>query len=372
MSTFQGKYVEEVRDCVIASAASGLHVQLLGKPGTGKTSIANAVAKGIYGDNYVMTRFNPTTPNFKVEGQLDFAKLLSEKKWVYVRDHTPYDPNVKMWIADEVYRANTAILDILIDVLDRWDEKKDNAPVVIGTANFMPKSERAEALLDRFGCTMWVQPNGSVSGRDVCRAQLQAIGGELTVPGTLPTFAEIMKVRAAKPTEKALEVVLDVEEAIEKEVGKGLRDENDKMVRTFADINERRRTYWVYLLYRTSVLYSGTADFDTVHPKAMEAMRYAWSCKSEEEYNDWGQLMQAFSDPVASAVEYALKSAYQKMQIGAQSGKPGYEIAMELGKIVQDTCYGLLTMVGNDDPRFQEAALMLQNEMAKYMRAEGK
>ena len=369
MSTFQGKYVEEIRDCVVAAAASGLHVQLLGEPGTGKTSIANAVAESIFGkDHYTMTRFNPTTPNAKVEGQINFSKLFAENVWEYVRDHTPYDPQVLLWIADEIYRSNTAVQDLLIDVLDRWDVAKDDAPIVVATANFLPKNERSDALLDRFACTMWVQPNGSVSAGAIVDAQLDAMGGSLLVPGVLPTYDDIKKVRAAHPSERAKEAVKAVEKDIETEVEKGLRDENDKTVRSFGKVNNRRRTYWAYLLFRTSVLYSGTEDFETVHPKAMEALRYGWTAKSEEEYNDWQKLMGAFSDPVASAIEYALKAAYTKMEEGKNAGKSFAELAIDLGRIVKDTCYGLSELVGTDDPRFKEAALSLQTTMAKYIR----
>lgn len=374
MSTFVGHYVEELRDAVYASAASGLHLQAIGKPGTGKTAIIHATLKAIYGDKMVFTRFNPSTPVEKVEGFLDFAALMKETpEWIVKTEGTPYDPDCEAWMADEVYRSNMAVLDKLIDSLDRWDIDPLNSALVIATANFLPKDERAEALLDRFGLTYWLKTNGDFTTKDVAMARMKANNQRLEVPG-LTTQSErddvakaIKFARTVTFTERACEVVANTVKEITRVAEEGLTDAEGNAVRVFGPINNRRATYWADMLSRTTALYSGTGDFDQIHPKALESLSFAWTSRSQEEADDWRTLMGNVVDPIQSAINAALKATYETMAERAQ-GRNAADVANELGKIVIVAADNIKHFVGDDDPRYKQFILDLQLHVAEYIR----
>ncbi len=376
MSTFVGGYVLEMRDAMFACSASGLHLQFIGKPGGGKTDIALACAKALYGDRMVMTRFNPSTPVEKVEGFIDYAALMKQDpEWHIITAGTPYDPDCDVWIADEIHRPNQAVQDKMLDTLNRYDMDDADWPVVFGTANFLPKDERAEALLDRFGLTYWLKGNGDYTPKDVSVARMRANGKKLLVPG-LETETEqkewqqrIFDARRASYTERSIKAVSECVEHIAKVAEEGLVDSNGNAVRSFGPINNRRSTYWTDLLAKTSILYYGTAEFDEVHPKALAALSYAWTSKSQEEADDWRMLMGNVVDPIQSAIDHALKDAYEVMRQTAD-GMNKIKAAYELGKILNQTSDNMKVFVEETDPRYQQAVYELQSFITQYVREE--
>lgn len=376
MSTFVGSYVTEVRDALFACMASGLHVQFVGKPGTGKTAISYATANAVYGEEMSMTRFNPSASIEKVEGYQDFKAWMEQSEWKIITDGTPYDPKCRLWIADEWNRANSAIQDKFIDTLDRWDDDPINSPVVVGTANFLPKDERSEAVLDRFGLTYWIAPNGDFTARDVAQARLKANNTRLLVPGLenepdRKMWREAIDfARSVAFSDKAIDVVGEATEHVEKVANEGLVNGEGEPVRSFGPINNRRRTYWADLLARTTALYTNSGDFDTVHPKAMQALAFAWTSKSQEEADDWRLLMGNVVDPIQSAIDQSLMATYILMAEEAK-GKSYVAIANDLAKIIQRTSDNLKTFVAEDDPRYRQAVYELQKYMTQYIREAG-
>jgi hypothetical protein len=316
-----------------------------------------------------MTRFNPTTPPAKVEGQQDYAALFAKPMvWRLITDGTPYHPDMRLWIADEWGRANEAVTDMFIDVLDRWDVDMISAPVVVGTSNFIPaKSDRAKAVLDRFAMTMWINPPTN-STAEIVAAQLQAGGNNLTIPGDIPSASDLTKARKADFTKQAIVAVADQVEDLKKIVETGLVDDKGKTTRSFGKVNHRRITYWSRLLGCTTALYSGTADFTGIHPKAMEALTSAWTCLTEEEYSGWRTLIGTLVDPAQAAIEEILKRTYEKMNEKGAGLKDKGDIAKQLGAIIQTGLTNLATILEPFDERFIVAQRDLQNELVKYVR----
>lgn len=374
MNKFVGKYVEDIAAALIAASVSGLHINLIGPPGCGKTAIAKSFMDDVFGEAGVLTRFNPTTSPSKVEGQLDYAALFGldggKPEWRIISDGTPYSPSCRMWLADELFRCNEAVQDMMIDVLDRWDVDRTTAPIVVGTNNFIPaKSERAKAVLDRFGMTMFVEsPSNGL--KDIVKAQIASNGRNLSVPGDLPTLETINDVRGAIPTERAMDVVADFLEDFKKSVDAGLKDDSGIVVRSFDGVNNRRLTYWAILLSKVTIYYTGLADFDKVHKKAVEALKYAWSPRTKDEYDDWGRMAALSADPIGAIVEQALTQAYAQMKDVSANTSDRIKRVTEIGKIIQGTLDNLKEFADVTSDEYLGAKAGLETMFAELVRGQ--
>lgn len=142
---------EEARLVVLAMIASE-HILLLGKPGTGKSILGLRLAELCDGRFFqrLLTRF--TTPE-ELFGPLSLKSLENDE---YRRCTEGFLPTSEIAFLDEIFKANSAILNTMLTILN--ERKFDNAgarescPIrcVIGASNELPESEELVALFDRF------------------------------------------------------------------------------------------------------------------------------------------------------------------------------------------------------------------------------
>jgi len=133
---------------------SGEHVLLLGPPGTAKTLLANKICETIEGGNffhYLLTRFS--TPE-EVFGPLSLKALEKDE---FSRRVEGYLPTAHIALLDEIFKANSSILNSLLTVLNerKYHNGKEVLDVplfsVFGASNELPEEdENLEALYDRF------------------------------------------------------------------------------------------------------------------------------------------------------------------------------------------------------------------------------
>lgn len=372
---FVGDYVDEFTDAVVASVASRLHLMLVSKPGTGKTSIGRDVALRMVGeDRFSMIRIDPTTGTEIIFGPFDIDVALGNKKADVVIDGlprivdgTPYDPNCLVCLADEFPRANGALFDAYVKALDVWDNRRGTmttGPVWIMTANFLPKDERTAAVRDRVGMTLWVD-SGPMDIDAMVEAQSTAMTGGITTSGAVPTLADLERVWAAGPSPDARKAVSAAIKMVVRACETGITNSDGSPRRNFTPINNRRLTQWIQLLTKLSILYSGTDDFREVHPKALAALKWAWPCQDEAEYRDWVELMGTIADPVQSAIDAALSAAYEYFQ----NAKIDPQFAVNAGSELARATDTILQIVGSrEDPRFIDACAMLNTQFVQAVR----
>lgn len=133
---------------------SGEHVLLLGPPGTAKTLLANKVCETIDGGNffhYLLTRFS--TPE-EVFGPLSLRALERDE---FSRRIDGYLPTAHIALLDEIFKANSSILNSLLTILNerKYHNGKEVLDVplfsVFGASNELPEEDESlEALYDRF------------------------------------------------------------------------------------------------------------------------------------------------------------------------------------------------------------------------------
>lgn len=151
---------EPVRMALLAALA-GEHVLLLGDPGTAKSMVArrlhHAFASGGYFER-LLTRF--TVPE-ELFGPLSIQGLEQDR---YERVVAGYLPSATVAFLDEVFKANSAILNALLTLLN--ERLFDNGTrrmltplaAVVGASNELPKGEDLGALYDRFLIRLQVAP----------------------------------------------------------------------------------------------------------------------------------------------------------------------------------------------------------------------
>eukprot|EP01026_Neomeris_dumetosa_P047706 TRINITY_DN4104_c0_g2_i2.p2 TRINITY_DN4104_c0_g2~~TRINITY_DN4104_c0_g2_i2.p2 ORF type:complete len:318 (-),score=43.90 TRINITY_DN4104_c0_g2_i2:51-1004(-) len=142
---------QEVRLLLLA-ALSGEHALFIGPPGTAKSELGRRLSKlcdGTYFER-LLTRFSVPEELF---GPLSMRALEEDK---YIRQTKGYLPQANVAFVDEIFKANSAILNTLLTLLNErlFDngQTREKVPLVclVGASNELPESEELDALYDRF------------------------------------------------------------------------------------------------------------------------------------------------------------------------------------------------------------------------------
>ena len=350
---FVGNYVNDIVDLLIASAVSGTHAILIGAPGWGKTAIARQAAERMSGGAYSFTRVDPSTPPEVLRGAFNPAAIL-EGRLERVVDGTPYDPACKIGIIDEIFRGSDVLFDAALDVLDRQDVL--NAPPMWSTANFVATGTRVEALVDRIGLWGWIKP-GLVDVGAISLSHL-VNGGKPFLGHTLPELSQIEEIRAASATERAARVVIEALENLGEEAQKeGLR------------AHPRRVAAWAKIMFSYSMYLSGSNDFSSLPKGAIGIMKYAWPATTAQEAATWASIAAASIDPVATAIEAALMSAYVEFKRVSEI-KDAVDRGTESAKLGEVMLQAKQTLkaFNTDDPRIAEAMDQIEEWFANAVR----
>lgn len=141
----------EVRLMLLA-ALCGEHLLLLGPPGTAKSELSRRLSSltgGVYFER-LLTRFSVPEELF---GPLSIKGLEQDE---YTRKTDGYLPTAEVAFIDEIFKANSAILNALLTLLNErlFDNGAERLPVpllcLVGASNELPESEELDALYDRF------------------------------------------------------------------------------------------------------------------------------------------------------------------------------------------------------------------------------
>jgi MoxR-like ATPase len=358
-SQFQGEYIRDIAHFLIASAVSRQNAVMVSEPGWGKTAIARALGKEIAGDNTVFIRLEGSTPPEEVKGSYDPAKYIDEGKLEPIVKGTPFDPNAFIVIADEIFRPNEVVFDLMLEVLDRQSTSPDDAPVVWGTSNFVAEGERIEAVLDRIALWLWLQPERLDVKSFISGIFRRKKGEQLGIPTNsvpTPSIEKILEVRSFVPETSTAETIANLLDVLAQEA----RRENFK-------ISPRRLTQWFELVYRTSAFILDEPDFDTVPTQAAIILRWAYPTLSHQEWAKWAKVSSAVADPVGTAIDAVLREAFEafdEAEVGSYQSKS--DKSMVLGEILSRSMRSLKALKIND-PRIEEAQESLSKRFTRIV-----
>jgi MoxR-like ATPase len=143
---------QEIIRLLTISVVAGEHMIIVGPPGTAKSALIRLFSQLVDARyfEYLLTRF--TEPN-ELFGPVDMAAF---REGEYRRRVERMLPEAEVVFLDEVFKANSAILNSLLTLLN--ERRYANGPNVIkcpllsvfGASNEVPNDESLQALFDRF------------------------------------------------------------------------------------------------------------------------------------------------------------------------------------------------------------------------------
>lgn len=144
---------EEAIDLLAVTVAAQENLLLVGPPGTAKSGLLRAFCLLVQGRyfEYLLTRF--TEPN-EIFGPVDIRRY--QQDGIFERITESMLPEADIAFLDEVFKANSAILNALLTVMnERWfftGREKRRVPLisVFGATNEIAEDEALGALYDRF------------------------------------------------------------------------------------------------------------------------------------------------------------------------------------------------------------------------------
>jgi MoxR-like ATPase len=143
---------DEIVDLIALAVTAGEHLLLHGPPGTAKSALIRQFASAVRGKyfEYLLTRFSE--PN-EVFGPIDLVRL---REGTVATVTTGMLPEAEFIFLDELFNANSAILNNLLTVLNeriyRRGAEVHRLPLLslFAASNHLPEDESLRALFDRF------------------------------------------------------------------------------------------------------------------------------------------------------------------------------------------------------------------------------
>ncbi len=295
-------------EAMLAALISGVHVLLLGPPGTAKSLMARMLCNAIDKANYfewLLTKFS--TPE-ELFGPVSMTGLKNDE---YRRITKGKLPESHMAFLDEIFKANSAILNALLTLINErvFHNNGDHVEVpllsCIGASNELPAGEELGALYDRFLIKFWVE---YIENDDAFCDLLEGAKGN-DEPKTKLTLDEI------KELQKSIESV-----TVSRDFLNTVRDIHHELERVGVTASDRRWKAAIRVMKGYAVLRGQTE----VTTDELEVLADILWHKPEDRKTVYNVVAPRANPLNLKAVEYldAAKEIYKKWQSVPKNAEP--------------------------------------------------
>jgi MoxR-like ATPase len=144
---------EDEIDSLLIGFLGAQNVLMLGKPGTGKTALADAFTTMV-GMNLFSHLMTKETSVSEIFGPYSIKKYKEEDRYTRIRKGTILEADVAF--LDEIFKCNSATLNSLLNAMNEHVYREEGETrriplrMVIGASNEMPEGPELNAMYDRF------------------------------------------------------------------------------------------------------------------------------------------------------------------------------------------------------------------------------
>ena len=318
---------EEEAKVIVLALLTKEHAILIGEPGTAKSALIRRAAQ-ILNMKYFMYLLTRYTEPAELFGPLDINAL---KEGKYVRITANKLPEAEIVFLDEIFKANSAILNTLLTVMnerlfyDGYTEIPVRLWSLFGASNEVPEDPELEALYDRFLLRHYVRPVSDDQWRDLLRAAWNIEKNGYPKPETvidkyvLETLHRLIFEVDLSPIENKLLKLFSVLESknihlTDRRKGKAL-----KVIAAHAVLNGRLIASEEDLLVLKFVAPHDIDDFEKVHIILSEELRtaYRYLKELEEIYasiKEVDSYVSSFPSVSSRFIEYRLLEIYRDLE----------------------------------------------------------
>ncbi len=280
---------EKVMKLGLLSILSGENMLLVGPPGTAKSEISRRLRE-ILADTdsetyfeYLFTKF--TTPE-EIFGPLSIKQLQNDK---FERNTEGYMPSSRIVFLDEIFKANSSILNTLLTILNERvfhnGLKREKTPLIslIGASNELPfENDELTALYDRFLIRAVV---GYVSDEEI-EELLDIKETEMEIPAEIKfTESDLNEIRNESEKVRVTSGIKRTIMQIRQEYNKIFAEDNHeiisdrklvkmvKLLKISAYLNGRDKVDFSDLMLLTNCLWNNPENIEKVTKLVLEAVK---------------------------------------------------------------------------------------------------
>ena len=309
----------------LAALAAGVHVLFLGPPGTAKSMLANKICMAIDDGQFfswLLTKFS--TPE-ELFGPYSLKGLENDE---YKRVTKGKLPEATIAFLDEIFKANSAILNSLLTLINERKFHNNGGPSDVpllscfGASNELPKGEELGALYDRFLLRYWItEIQDDTSFLDVISGKTGDV--DPTVRLTTDDIATLQAaVQAIELPEDVLVSIRDVQLTLR---GKGIVASDRRwktavtVMKAFALLRGKAAVTMDELDVLADIMWAAPEDrktiFETVSPLSnpfnLKALEYLDA--GREVYDNW--VMDKDNDSLAMQAVSQIKEILKKLEM---------------------------------------------------------